>query len=59
MSKSNTQMERQIDAMTKSFNLTIRTLGGENKELVLQLDQSHTERSKMQKEFKKASAYIG
>ena len=38
MSKSNIQMERQIDAMTRAYNQTIKSLSGEKKELVLQLD---------------------
>ena len=62
MSKSNIQLEKQIDSMTQAqiqANLTIKTLGAENTELVTLLDQSHIERGKMQREFKKASAYIG
>ena len=61
MSKSNLQMERQIDTMTRAQfqnNLTIKTLGAEKLALFAQMDQLHTERGKMQKEFKKASAYI-
>ena len=62
MGKSNIQMERQIDAMTRAqqqYNLTIKSLGAEKVALCSQMDQLHTDRGKMQKEFKKASVYIG
>ena len=38
MSKSNVVLEKQIDAMTRAHNMTMKTLGAENSELISQLE---------------------
>ena len=56
MQNSNEELEQQIQELVTG---TIKTLREENAEFLKQMDQAHTQRGKVQREFKNASVYIG